>query len=176
MPYNQTISASGGTGNINPDGQQHPERDRRSWSLPASGSNAFNITGTPTAAGTETFTVTATDTLAATTSTNYSITVNPAVTLGPSTLPADTVNVAYNQTLTASGGTGSIAVTVSNIQNAIAGLILPASGSNALMHLRHAHGGRDRNLHGHGHRHAGGRDFHQLQHHGRYEPAGARRN
>ncbi len=131
VPYYQTISTSGGTGNITltVSNLQNPIAG---LALPAGGSNAFSITGTPTAAGTETFTVTVTDTWADTTSANYSITVNAAVALGPSTLPADMVNVAYNQTLTASGGTGSIAVTVSNVQNPIAGLILPASGSNAL--------------------------------------------
>ena len=48
--------------------------------------------------------------LGATANANYSITVNPAVSLGPATLPADTVNVAYYQTITASGrhGRGSL--------------------------------------------------------------------
>ena len=103
--------------------------------VPSGGSNSLSITGTPTAAGTETFTVTATDTLGAATSTNYSITVNAARLARPRGLPADTVNVAYNQTLTASNGqghAGTDTLTVTNIQNAIAGLIVPASGSNSL--------------------------------------------
>ena len=76
--------------------------------LPISGST-IDITGTPTATGTETFTVTATDALGATAATNYSITVNAAVSLSPSaaSLPADTIGIAYNQTITASGGTGT---------------------------------------------------------------------
>ena len=40
--------------------------------------------------------------------------------------------MAYDQTITASGGTGNITLTVNNIQNAIAGLVLPSSGSNSL--------------------------------------------
>ena len=52
-------------------------------------------------------------------------------TLSPLTLPADTVNVAYNQTITASGY-GTITLTVSNIQNAITGLTVPASGTTTL--------------------------------------------
>ena len=50
----------------------------------------------------------------------------------PASLPADTVNVAYNQTITASGGTGTMTLAVSNIQNAIAGLAVPASGTGSL--------------------------------------------
>ena len=37
--------------------------------------------------------------------------------------------MAYHQTLTASGGTGR-RLAVTNIQNPIAGLVVPASGSN----------------------------------------------
>ena len=70
--------------------------------------------------------------LGATTSTNYSITVNAGVLLGPASLSGGTVNVAYNQTITASGGTGNKTLAVTNIQNAIAGLVVPASGSNTL--------------------------------------------
>ena len=131
VAYNQTLTASGGTGSITL-AVSNIQNAIAGLTLPAGGSNSLTISGTPTAAGTETFTVTATDTLGATTSTNYSITVNPAVSLGPATLPADTVNVAYNQTLTASGGTGTKTLAVSNIQNAIAGLTLPAGGSNSL--------------------------------------------
>ena len=92
----------------------------------------MSITGTPTAAGTETFTVTATDCWGPRRATNYSITVNSAVTLSPLTLPADTATVPYSQTITAGGGTENKTLTVSNIQNAVAGLIVPASGTNTL--------------------------------------------
>src|SRR5207244_3671519 len=46
--------------------------------------------------------------------------------------PADTVNVAYNQTITGSGGNGALTLQVSNVQNAIPGLTVPASGTNTL--------------------------------------------
>ncbi len=59
-------------------------------------------------------------------------TINSAVALGPATLPSGTVNLAYNQTITASGGTGSITLAVSNIQSAISGLVVPPSGNNSL--------------------------------------------
>ena len=47
-------------------------------------------------------------------------------------LPAGTTNVAYNQLIAASGGTGNISLVVSNVQNAIAGLTVPGSGTNSL--------------------------------------------
>src|SRR5262249_19548868 len=50
----------------------------------------------------------------------------------PGTLPPDTVQVAYNQTITASNGTGNRSLVVSNIRNAIAGLSVPGSGTNSL--------------------------------------------
>ena len=71
--------------------------------------------------------------MAATTTTNYSITVNPAASMAPATLPADTVGVAYSQTITASGGTGTVTLAVSNIQGPIAGLTVPASGTGSLV-------------------------------------------
>jgi len=131
IAYNQTITASGGTGNKGLV-VSNLQNAIAGLTLPGSGTNAITIAGTPTATGTETFTVTATDQIGATTQTNYSITVNPAVTLGPSSLPADTINIAYNQTITASGGTGNKGLVVSNLQNAIAGLTLPGSGTNAI--------------------------------------------
>ena len=130
--YNQTITASGGTGTIGLV-VSNIQNTIAGLVVPASGTGTLVISGTPTATGTETFTVTATDAVGTKEITNYSITVNPAVTLSPSSLPADTINIAYSQSITASGGTGSIGLAVSNIQNTIAGLIVPASGTGTLM-------------------------------------------
>ena len=69
--------------------------------IPSGGTTSLAIGGAPTATGTETFTVTATDSVGGTTFTNYSITVNPAVTLTLATLPADTINIGYDQTIAA---------------------------------------------------------------------------
>ena len=131
VPYDQSITASGGTGTVTLT-VSNIQNAIAGLSIPNSGTGSLNLTGTPTATGTETFTVTATDSVGGTTVTNYSITVNPAITLSPATLPADTINVAYNQTITASGGTGTVALAVSNIQNAIAGLNIPSSGTGSL--------------------------------------------
>ena len=132
MAYNQTITASGGTGTLALVVSDIQDAIP-GLTVPASGTGSLVISGTPTAAGTETFTVTATDSVGATTTTSYSVTVNAALSLAPATLPADTVGVAYDQTITASGGTGTLALTVSNIQGAIPGLTVPTSGTTSLV-------------------------------------------
>ena len=132
VAYNQTITASGGTGTLTL-GVSNIQGPIAGLTVPASGTGSLVVSGTPTAAGTETFTLTATDALGATTSTNYSLTVNAAPSLAPATLPADTIGVAYNQTITASGGTGTLTLAVSNIQGQIAGLTVPASGTGSLV-------------------------------------------
>jgi hypothetical protein len=128
VAYNQTLAASGGVGSITL-AVSNIQNALAGLIVPASGNGSLTISGTPTAVGTETFTVTATDSLGDTTASTYSITVQGAITLS---LPADTVGVAYNQTLTASSGTGNVTFTVSGIQNAVAGLVVPAGGSNSL--------------------------------------------
>ena len=122
---------------------RHARREQRpgrspGLTVPSSGTGSLAISGTPTATGTETFTVTATDSLGATATANYSITVNPALTLTPATLPADTVGVAYNQTITAGGGTGTVTLAVSDIQNAIPGLTVPSERHRQPRDQRHA--------------------------------------
>ena len=77
--------------------------------------------------------------------------MNPAVTLIPPSLAADTINVAYNQTITAGGGTGSISLAVSSIQNPITGLVIPVSGTQP-DDQRHAYGHGDGDVHRHGDR------------------------
>jgi hypothetical protein len=133
VAYQQTISASGGTGTISLK-VTNLAGAILGLNVPTSGTGSLVISGTPTAAGTETFTVVATDSAGATSRQNYSITVNKAVALGPATLPADTVNTAYQQTITASGGTGAVTLAVdpASIQGAITGLTVPASGTGTL--------------------------------------------
>jgi len=80
--------------------------------------------------GTATITVKATDTFGA--SVTDTFTVNVGLALSPATLPGGTINTAYNQTITGSGGTGDKALAVTNIANAIAGLTVPTSGTNTL--------------------------------------------
>jgi uncharacterized repeat protein (TIGR03803 family) len=130
-PYSQTITTSGGTGTatLSVSGLTGAIPG---LTVPSSGMGTLVFSGTPTATGTVSFTVTATDSVGAVTSATYSITVNPALSLSPGTLPADTANVPYNQTITTSGGTGTVTLTVSAVNGAIAGLNLPANGTGSL--------------------------------------------
>src|SRR5262249_36723374 len=64
------------------------------------------LSGTPTASGSYSFTVIATDSNGATGREPYTLTINPAITISPTTLPAATVGVSYSTQLTASGGSG----------------------------------------------------------------------
>ena len=65
------------------------------------------LSGTPTASGTFDFTVTATDALTYTASQSYSLVVGsaPTISVAPTALPAGNENLAYSQTVAASGGT-----------------------------------------------------------------------
>ncbi|TDW97400.1 putative Ig domain-containing protein [Dinghuibacter silviterrae] len=122
VSYNQSISATGG---ISP-------YTYVATGLPAGLTLASDgtLSGTPTAGGSFTVTVTATD--ASTGSgpyqgtQTYTLTVNPAtIVIAPATLPAATVGVSYNQTITASGGTSSYTYVASGLP---AGLTLTSGG------------------------------------------------
>jgi hypothetical protein len=140
-PCNQTITASGGTGPVTMAVSNIEVNGAPSTGIPGlatkdNGNGTLTISGKPTAAGTETFTVTATDSATPTPNTaiaTYTITVNPVVTFTPATLPAGTMKAAYNQTITASAGTPTITLAVSNIKGAIAGLNVPTSGTGSLL-------------------------------------------
>lgn len=89
------------------------------------------ISGTPTAVGTYTFSINAADSNTPQTNDTQSYTVTigaPTITLSPVSLPGGTVGVAFNQTVTASGGTApyGYAITAGSLP---AGLVLgTASG------------------------------------------------
>ncbi|MFV8668357.1 putative Ig domain-containing protein [Ralstonia pseudosolanacearum] len=99
--YSQPITASSGTAPYT--------YAVTAGALPAglSLSSAGVLSGTPTAGGSFGFTVTATDANSFTASRAYSITIGAAtVALNPATVPGATLNTAYSQTFTASGGIG----------------------------------------------------------------------
>ncbi len=121
--YSQTLTASGGTGPYS--------FAVTSGTLPAelTLSSSGVLSGTPTTVGTSTFTVTATDAQGCTGTSIYSLTINcPTITVNPSTLPDGTVGDAYDQTISATGGTSSytFAVTTGSLPP---GLTLTTGGS-----------------------------------------------
>ena len=106
--YSQTLASSGGT-------------DPKTWAI-AAGSLPAGVTlnsatsvlsGTPTTAGTANFTVQVSCCGATPATQALSITVNAAPSIPAATLPNGTKTIAYSQTLTADGGTGTLTWSVS---------------------------------------------------------------
>ena len=103
-PYNQAIGASGGSGSFT----SFAVADS---SLPPglTLSNAGLLSGTPTTAGNFGFFIAATDTNGAVGIKSYSMqVVLPTLILSPASLPTGTVGNPYIQSITASGGSGTI--------------------------------------------------------------------
>jgi hypothetical protein len=109
VPYNQTVTASGGTGTQTISLNTPIAGTFAALGLTAKTSgNQLTITGNPTATGTVTFQVIGTDSLNATTSQTYTVTINPPILLSATSLPASTQGLNYNQTITATGGTNTL--------------------------------------------------------------------
>ncbi len=129
-PYSQTLAVSGGSGTIS------------SWQLTAGSSSlaavglGFNTTtgvvsGTSPTAGTANFTVTATDSQGhVSASVSFTLSVNTALKINQTTLPAGNKGSVYSQTLTAAGGSGS-SYTFSEITTTLSsyGLTLATAGT-----------------------------------------------
>jgi hypothetical protein len=99
FPYSRALSATGGNAPYT--------YTRVAGALPPGlGLVGDTISGTPTVEGTWDFTIRVTDAYGCSVNKPYSLRVNcPAITLSPSTLPSGLVNVWYDQTLAAAGGT-----------------------------------------------------------------------
>jgi uncharacterized repeat protein (TIGR03803 family) len=100
--YNQTISTVGGTGTLS--------FSLTSGTLPTgiTLSTSGVLSGTPSAQASYSFTVTVTDSLAASASQSYSVTINPPVVINTTTVAKGRVGSPYTQTISASGGTGTL--------------------------------------------------------------------
>ncbi|MBA0448028.1 putative Ig domain-containing protein [Stenotrophomonas maltophilia] len=108
IAYSQPLSASGGNGGYT--------YSLTTGTLPPgiALSSAGVISGTPTTTGSYSFTVRATDGFGFTGSQAYTVTVNaPAIVFVQTTLPGGQVAVAYSQTVSAGGGSGSFTYSVS---------------------------------------------------------------
>jgi hypothetical protein len=66
-----------------------------------------SLSGTPTTAGASTFTIKGADSAGNVASQQYTLTVDPAIVVSPTTLPAGTAGKAYSATFTTTGGSGS---------------------------------------------------------------------
>ncbi len=112
--YSAPLSASGGVGSY-------------TWSvlngnLPGgvSLSTAGVLSGTPTASGSFTITAKVADQNGGTTSGSVTVTINSALTITTTSLPAATAGASYSQTLMATGGVGSYTWSVNGLPNTIA--------------------------------------------------------
>ena len=106
--YSRTVTTTGGTGT--------KTFSVSAGALPTGLSlNAVSgvISGAPTSAGSSNFTIRATDSIGAIGARAYSVTINPAITLSPATLPNGTSGTPYSRTVSASGGTGTFTYSVS---------------------------------------------------------------
>jgi len=123
--YNQTLTASGGTGPYT-FSQVSGTAPPTGMSIGPSGT----ISGTATALGTTSFSVKAQDSTGASTQVNYTVqVVAPTITLSPASLPNAMQNAAYTaQTITAGGGSTpyTFAITSGSLPS---GMSLSSSGT-----------------------------------------------
>ena len=129
LVYNKTITASGGSGTISL--ALSGVTNTTGLTISGNGTGTISLSGTPSAGGTVTFTVTPTDSFGTTSGSVYSFTVSPPVVLSPSTLPGGEVGVAYNQSITASGGAASVTLAVSGVTNTT-GLTISGNGTGTI--------------------------------------------
>jgi hypothetical protein len=132
VAYHETASTVGGSGTVTLT-VSNIQNAIPGLKISGNGTNTITISGTPRFAGTETFQVTAKDSNGDTTVRTYSVTVNPAISLSTLVVPAGLANSAYQPfNITASGGTGTVTLTVSDIDNPVPGLTITGSGTGTV--------------------------------------------
>jgi hypothetical protein len=103
VAYSQTLAASGGSGT------------GYTWSISSGSLSSVGLTlsaagvlsGSSPTAGTATFTAKVTDSANNTATQALTVTINAGLNITTTNLPSATLNIAYSQTLTAAGGSGS---------------------------------------------------------------------
>ncbi|HOP08339.1 MAG TPA: M28 family peptidase [candidate division Zixibacteria bacterium] len=122
--YSFLLESSGGTGAVS-FSDKYGDLSGSGLTLDPSGL----LTGTPSTAGAVSFTAMVTDEASQTDEKLLGCTINSAVLITSTSLPEWTEGVAYSQTLTAAGGTGSLTWTDRNNNLPVYGLTLSAGGS-----------------------------------------------
>lgn len=137
-----TVNVTGFNGNATITGGTGPYTIKSSTGLPgglvpAVKGKMLSFTGTPTKAGVFKGTITIADATGASFAKLVTITINPAVKLGPLSLPHYSLNALYNQTVSASGGTGPVTLTYTLTGQLPAGLtITPKSPATHAIAIR----------------------------------------
>ena len=129
VAYSQTITSTGGAAPVTL--AVSGVTNTTGLTISGSGMGTISVSGTPTSSGTVTFTVTPADMVGIGTGTIYSLTVSPAVVLSPGTLPDGQVGLAYEQTITSSGGNGTITLAISGVTNST-GLTISGAGTGTI--------------------------------------------
>jgi len=123
LSYSQQLQASGGSGTLTWS-DDNGGLVGTGLSLASSGL----LSGTPTATGFIDFQARVVDESTGDAHKNFSIKISPAVTITTTLLPDGEVGTAYNQTLAATGGTGTKSWTDKNGDLAAYGLTISAEG------------------------------------------------
>jgi len=102
--------------------------------VPSSGTGSITINGTPTGSGVETFTITATNGAGLQATQDFTLTVNQAPSITSASSTTFTTGTAGSFSITSSPGFPATAATlaVSNVQNAVAGVNVPSSGTGSI--------------------------------------------
>ena len=105
--YNHTATVSNGTKPYTTFSVSGFTAGTTGISAPVTNAAGGTVTlnSTPNASGSASFTLNVTDTAGATLSKSYTVTVNPALSIAPASLPQTTAGVLYNQTATVTNGT-----------------------------------------------------------------------
>jgi large repetitive protein len=132
FPYDQLISLQGGVPNYTMTYQILSGAIPAGINFVVTDSNLeLSITGAAQAAGSVTFDVTIIDGAGYSDTKTYTLTINPAITISPTSIPTGTVDAYYDQTFQVSGGTGSTSVSYGILNGALpAGLAFTPNGTS----------------------------------------------